>query len=233
MRVAVFSTKPYDRRFFDARYRPYGHELHYLEPRLTAETAPPRARASRPSACSSTTSCDRPTLETLAAGGTRLVALRCAGFNNVDLAAAARARHRGRPGAGLLAARGGRVHGRPDPDCLNRQHPPRLQPHPRQQFRARRPARLRPARQDGGRRSAPARSAPWSRAIMRAGLRLRGAGARSPCPTRSWSAIGVRYVARRASSPRAPTSITLHCPLTPADPAPRQPRAASRGPSRA
>ena len=34
--------------------------------------------------------CDAQTLERLASGGTRLVALRCAGFNNVDLAAAAR-----------------------------------------------------------------------------------------------------------------------------------------------
>ena len=33
--------------------------------------------------------CDAEVLEILAAGGTRLVALRCAGFNNVDLAAAA------------------------------------------------------------------------------------------------------------------------------------------------
>ena len=36
--------------------------------------------------------CDAPTLGLLAEGGTRLVALRCAGFNNVDLAAAAQAR---------------------------------------------------------------------------------------------------------------------------------------------
>ena len=39
MRVAVFSTKPYDRQFLEAANAGLGHELHFLEPRLTAETA--------------------------------------------------------------------------------------------------------------------------------------------------------------------------------------------------
>ena len=70
-----------------------GHELHYLEPRLTAETAP--LAAGFPAVCVFVNDqLDAATLDVLAAGGTRLVALRCAGFNNVDLAAAARARHR-------------------------------------------------------------------------------------------------------------------------------------------
>ena len=88
MRIAVFSTKPYDRRFLDSVAPGRGHELHYLEPRLTAETAP--LAAGFPAVCVFVNDqLDRATLATLAAGGTRLVALRCAGFNNVDLAAAA------------------------------------------------------------------------------------------------------------------------------------------------
>jgi D-lactate dehydrogenase len=88
MRIAVFSTKPYDRRFLDGVAPGRGHELHYLEPRLTAETAP--LAAGFPAVCVFVNDqLDRATLATLAAGGTRLVALRCAGFNNVDLAAAA------------------------------------------------------------------------------------------------------------------------------------------------
>ena len=87
MRVAMFSTKPYDRRSFEARNAPFGHQLHYLEPRLEHETA--RLAAGFPAVCLFVNDlCDAAVLEVLAAGGTRLVALRSAGFNNVDLAAA-------------------------------------------------------------------------------------------------------------------------------------------------
>ena len=37
MRVAMFSSKPYDRRSFEERNGDFGHELHFLEPRLGAE----------------------------------------------------------------------------------------------------------------------------------------------------------------------------------------------------
>ena len=88
MRVAMFSTKPYDRRSFEARNGPFGHHLHYREPRLNAETA--LLADGFPAVCLFVNDlCDAEVLKILAAGGTRLVALRCAGFNNVDLAAAA------------------------------------------------------------------------------------------------------------------------------------------------
>ena len=88
MRVAMFSTQPYDRRSFDARNAAHGHELHYWEPRLGADTA--ALARGFPAVCLFVNDvCDGPVLEALAAGGTRLVALRCAGFNNVDLARAA------------------------------------------------------------------------------------------------------------------------------------------------
>jgi D-lactate dehydrogenase len=38
MRVAVFSTKPYDRAFLEAGNASHRHELHFLEPRLTTDT---------------------------------------------------------------------------------------------------------------------------------------------------------------------------------------------------
>jgi D-isomer specific 2-hydroxyacid dehydrogenase, catalytic domain len=77
MQVAVFSTKPYDRQFLDAANARHGHELRFLEPRLTAETA--RLGEGFPVVCAFVNDqLDRPALETLAAGGTRLVALRCA-----------------------------------------------------------------------------------------------------------------------------------------------------------
>lgn len=89
MKIAVFSTKSYDELFLKAANRKKQHELHFLEPRLTEQTA---SLASRfPAICAFVNDqLTAPVMEALAAGGTRLIALRCAGFNNVDLAAARR-----------------------------------------------------------------------------------------------------------------------------------------------
>lgn len=88
MRVAMFSAKPYDRRSFAAANERHGHAIQFLEPRLGPDTAV-LARGA-PAVCLFVNdTCDAPTLEILARDGTRLVALRSAGFNNVDLAAAA------------------------------------------------------------------------------------------------------------------------------------------------
>ncbi len=87
MKVAVFSTKPYDREFLTAANT--GHQLHFLEPHLDGETVV--LAAGFGSVCVFVNdSVDAPVLTRLAAGGTRLVALRCSGFNNVDVAAAVR-----------------------------------------------------------------------------------------------------------------------------------------------
>jgi D-lactate dehydrogenase len=88
MRIAFFNTKPYDRRFFDAENASHGHAVTYLEPRLTVETA--RLAQGHEAVCAFVNdSLDRPVLASLAAEGVRFVALRSAGFNNVDLTAAA------------------------------------------------------------------------------------------------------------------------------------------------
>lgn len=88
MKVAVFSTKPYDRKFLDAANESEGHELVYLEARLVPATAP-LADGCEAVCAFVNDQLDRDVLATLAGGGTRLVALRSAGFNNVDLPAAA------------------------------------------------------------------------------------------------------------------------------------------------
>ena len=87
MKVAIFSTKSYDREFLEAA-NASRHELRFLEPRLSLETA---ALAEGFAAICAFVNdhLDAPVLERLASGGTRLIALRCAGYNNVDLAAAA------------------------------------------------------------------------------------------------------------------------------------------------
>ncbi len=90
MRTAVFSTKPHDRRFLDAANRDRGHDLAYFEHRLTPETS--RLAQGFPAVCAFVHDDLGPAvLADLGRGGTRLVALRAAGFNNVDLPAAARA----------------------------------------------------------------------------------------------------------------------------------------------
>lgn len=87
MRVAFFSAKPYDRRAFARANEAYGHDLHFLEPRLTRETVP--LAEGFPCVCAFVNDrLDREVLAALAEGGTRLVALRSAGFNHVDLEAA-------------------------------------------------------------------------------------------------------------------------------------------------
>lgn len=89
MKVAVFSTKPYDREFLTAanQAKGDGHELRFLEPRLSLDTA--QLGHDAEAVCGFVNDVlDRPVLEILAGSGTSLVALRCAGFNNVDLAAA-------------------------------------------------------------------------------------------------------------------------------------------------
>jgi D-lactate dehydrogenase len=91
--VAIFSTKPYDRAFLDqanaAASGGPAFSPRYLEPALTVTTAP-LAAGCRAVCGFVHDHFDAEVLSVLAAGGTRLVALRCAGFNNVDLAAAGR-----------------------------------------------------------------------------------------------------------------------------------------------
>ena len=85
-RCAVFDAKPYDRRWLDQEAGP-DLVFHHLEARLGPETA--RLAAGYRLVCAFVNDdLSRPVLEKLAAGGVELVALRCAGFNNVDLAAA-------------------------------------------------------------------------------------------------------------------------------------------------
>ena len=89
MRVAVFSTKPYDEQAFHDASADCRHELVLLEPRLLPETA--ALADGFPSVCAFVNDdLSAATLERLAAGGTKVLALRSAGFNHVDLETAAR-----------------------------------------------------------------------------------------------------------------------------------------------
>jgi D-lactate dehydrogenase len=88
MHIAVFDTHTYDREALEAANANNQHRLTFLEPRLTAETA--ALAAGVPAVCSFVNDrVDRRALEILHGGGTRLIALRSAGYNHVDLRAAA------------------------------------------------------------------------------------------------------------------------------------------------
>lgn len=86
MQVAVFSTKPHDEDFLVAANTP-GHELVFFEPRLTPETAS-LAAGSRAVCPFVNDDVGTATIERLAEVGVELLALRSAGYNHVDLAAA-------------------------------------------------------------------------------------------------------------------------------------------------
>ena len=87
MQIAVFSAKAHDRHFLDAANTRSGHVLHYLEARLDRHTA---ALAAGREAVSIFVNdrADASALAALADGGVRLVTLRSAGYNHVDLATA-------------------------------------------------------------------------------------------------------------------------------------------------
>ncbi len=84
MKVTIFSSKPYDREFL-SKFNT-AHELVFIENHLTAETA--ALADGSPAVCAFVNdTLDAAALSALAAGGTRFIAMRCAGYNNVDLAA--------------------------------------------------------------------------------------------------------------------------------------------------
>ena len=87
MRVAVFSTKKYDRQYLDEANRDGAHALEFFESPLNRLSA--SAASDYPCVSAFVNDhLDRDTLEILAAGQTTLIAMRCAGYNNIDLAAA-------------------------------------------------------------------------------------------------------------------------------------------------
>jgi D-lactate dehydrogenase len=84
MKTALFSTKPYDRQTFTATNQAYGHDLVFFEPRLMPETV--ALAAGFPAICVFINDdLGETTLRAIASTGTQLIALRCAGFNNVNL----------------------------------------------------------------------------------------------------------------------------------------------------
>ncbi len=85
--TAVFDTKPYDRDALRSACIRGNVEWRFWEFRLTKETAG-TAHGAQAVCVFVNDQLDGPCLEALAGQGVKLVALRCTGFNNVDIPAA-------------------------------------------------------------------------------------------------------------------------------------------------
>ena len=87
MKITFFSTQPYDREFFVQHNERFGYTLEFLEVGLDGKTAD-LVKNSDAICVFVNDKVDRTVIECLASKGVKIIALRCAGFNNVDLAAA-------------------------------------------------------------------------------------------------------------------------------------------------
>ncbi|EJF11677.1 2-hydroxyacid dehydrogenase [Pontibacter sp. BAB1700] len=88
MNVLFFSSKVYDSTFFNAANKSHQHKLSYLEVPLNKNTAV-LANGYGAVCIFVNDTANAEVLRLLAEQGVKLIALRCAGFNNVDLGAAA------------------------------------------------------------------------------------------------------------------------------------------------
>lgn len=88
MKIIFFSTKPYDKIWFEPVSKDYGYEVEFLEPRLTEQTVPLANGADMVCAFVND-EVNAAVIEQLAKYKIKAILLRCAGFNNVDLKKAA------------------------------------------------------------------------------------------------------------------------------------------------
>ncbi len=84
VKIAFFDTKDYDKHFFDIYNKDYNYEITYFESKLSKETAI-LAKGYDVVCIFVNDTADKETLNFLEENGVKLIALRCAGFNNVDL----------------------------------------------------------------------------------------------------------------------------------------------------
>ncbi|MBC7385136.1 MAG: 2-hydroxyacid dehydrogenase [Cryobacterium sp.] len=87
MKIAIFSAQSFDREFLPLMNWEIGHELTFFDTSLRKETAV-LAHGYACISCSVGDDLGGETMEALAKNGVRLIALRSAGYNQVDLAAA-------------------------------------------------------------------------------------------------------------------------------------------------
>ncbi|MFI3276532.1 MAG: 2-hydroxyacid dehydrogenase, partial [Vibrio sp.] len=87
LNIAFFSSKSYDEKSFNLAKGELNAEFHFHDFRLTTTTAK-MAHDNEVVCAFVNDDLSRDVLEILAQGGTQLIAMRCAGFDKVDLDAA-------------------------------------------------------------------------------------------------------------------------------------------------
>lgn len=87
MKVAVFSSKPYDQKYFENYNENYNHKLSFFDTNLNSQTTD-LTRKSDAVCVFVNDKLNAEVIQKLADNGIRLIALRSAGFNHVDLEAA-------------------------------------------------------------------------------------------------------------------------------------------------
>lgn len=87
LRIAFFDAKSYDIESFNAVNKDYNFDIRYYQERLSISTVP-LAKGADVVCIFVNAECDAKVIDELVNNGVKLVALRCAGFNNVDLKAA-------------------------------------------------------------------------------------------------------------------------------------------------
>jgi D-lactate dehydrogenase len=87
MKITFFSTQPYDKLFFNECNQHFGYELEFHKSAL--EQANAKIISDSEVICIFVNDhCNEDVIKILAERGVKLIALRCAGFNNVDVEAA-------------------------------------------------------------------------------------------------------------------------------------------------
>ena len=87
-KIVFYSAQPYDITFFERENQAFGFELDFFDAQLRSHST--QLAAGAEVVCIFVNDhCHAGIIEKLAAEGVKLIALRCAGFNNVDLEAAA------------------------------------------------------------------------------------------------------------------------------------------------
>ena len=84
IKIAFFDTKDYDKKVFDEHNKNYGYEIKYIEEKLCEKTAS-MSKGYDVVCVFVNDIVDEKTINILKECGVKLIALRCAGFNNVDL----------------------------------------------------------------------------------------------------------------------------------------------------
>lgn len=85
--ITFFSTQPYDKEFFLKHNEDFGFRLEFIEAGLNEQTAD-LIKKSEAVCVFVNDRVNKKVIECLASKGVKIIALRCAGFNNVDLNAA-------------------------------------------------------------------------------------------------------------------------------------------------